>query len=702
MGLQVWLPLNGNLENKGLGKINNIQGTPSYRANGKIGSALELKNTKITISSSQLANLNTFTLCFWVNVNSSTSFTTDWVDIIGFNDISPTGTQGYFRCETCYNLTNWKGAHWHDNNVNAMLGSKISGTEIHTKNDDIWCHCVLVCNNKISKISFYTNGELTGEFVHNGGAINNTGTFYLGDIHNIVGAINDVRFYDEALSPMQIKLISQGLVAHYLLNRNGLGVTNLLKNGFGELGTENWQNASNMFDDVPANHPEIYHNYKKVESSEFIPIYQNHEYKFSTWIKTAVTSGSSYPSLCPYDVDKKFISYYNCADGFNLATMTTLTQELKKGDTKIYVNDLSGWNANSGHYYNYAALFGYKDSTGYTYPDGIYTRDLGFFGSGTSAKTNLDKTNNVITLNSAYTGENKPVGTKICASTAGSIYFYPLGAITYASITDWVYKEGTFVNNDPRLAVAKYVRVFAYDNCYQAGITLTDLTLLSTEDNIEYDVSGYCHNGTKYNITDYTSDTPRYSVATKFNGTNSYINIGRGGMVRDEITVNIWGYMDDWTKYNSRLISCTESGGWNFELASGGKIHFALGTGNTSNTYKSPTGYTLSELSSGWHMFTGIYDGLTVKQYVDGIFNSSNNAYTTKTPIYYHGSNSILIGAEATGSATSIGGFYFNGNISDVRIYATALSESDIQSLYNNSAFLDSSGNIYATEYTES
>ena len=263
MGLQVWLPLQGNLENKGLGEINNIQGTPSYRANGKIGSALEL-NTKITISSSQLANLSTFTLCFWVNVNSSTSLTTNWTDIIGFNDISSTGTQGVFRCETCYNLTNWKGAHWHDNSVNAMLGSKISGTEIHTKNDDIWCHCVLVCNNKISKISFYTNGELTGEFVHNGGAINNTGTFYIGDTGNIAGIINDIKIYDEALSPMQIKLISQGLVAHYLLNRNGLGTTNLLKNGFGELGAENWKNASNMYDDVPPNHPEIYHSYKKM------------------------------------------------------------------------------------------------------------------------------------------------------------------------------------------------------------------------------------------------------------------------------------------------------------------------------------------------------------------------------------------------------------------------------------------------------
>ena len=60
---------------------------------------------------------------------------TNWADIIGFNNISSTGTQGVFRCETCYNRTDLEGAHWHDNNVNAMLGSKISGTEIHTKNN---------------------------------------------------------------------------------------------------------------------------------------------------------------------------------------------------------------------------------------------------------------------------------------------------------------------------------------------------------------------------------------------------------------------------------------------------------------------------------------------------------------------------------------------------------------------------------------
>ena len=37
---------------------------------------------------------------------------------------------------------------------------------------------------------------------------------------------------------------------------------------------------------------------------------------------------------------------------------------------------------------------------------------------------------------------------------------------------------------------------------------------------------------------------------------------------------------------------------------------------------------------------------------------------------------------------------YYNGQISDVRIYATALSDSDILELYQSSASVDNNGNL--------
>jgi hypothetical protein len=156
--------------------------------------------------------------------------------------------------------------------------------------------------------------------------------------------------------------------------------------------------------------------------------------------------------------------------------------------------------------------------------------------------------------------------------------------------------------------------------------------------------------------------------------------------------------MDDWTAFSRGPLSCTEGGGWCFEKASN-KIRFAIGTGSTSNTYKTTAGFPLSDLTSGWHMITGAYDGLVLKEYVDGVLNTSTSAYTTKTPAYYHASNSIIVGAEATGSGVTTP--YFNGRISDVRIYATALSDADVLALYKNSAYIDSSGNVFASEYKE-
>jgi hypothetical protein len=50
MALQVWLPLNGNLENKGIDNIDNIVGTPNFITNGKISTNCLNNDTRITIN----------------------------------------------------------------------------------------------------------------------------------------------------------------------------------------------------------------------------------------------------------------------------------------------------------------------------------------------------------------------------------------------------------------------------------------------------------------------------------------------------------------------------------------------------------------------------------------------------------------------------------------------------------------------------
>lgn len=502
--------------------------------------------------------------------------------------------------------------------------------------------------------------------------------------YNIPFLVNDIRIYDHALSPLEVKQISQGLILHYPLNRGGLGPTNLLKNGFGELGSENWNsNTSISTSDIPSGQSDIKASFGNGYTIEHISIYPTHTYKFSAWIKGISTSGYTYPSLFPYDVDGKFIDFHKCSDSFNLNTMTTLKQQLKTGDTKIYVNDLSQWNANSGHYYNYAAIFSYTDGTGYTYPDGTYTQNLGRFGSGTTAKTNLDKTNNIITLVTAYTGPNMPVGTKLCASTEGSTYYYPLGGLNLANIQDWTYKEGTFSASVARLKYAKYVTFWTYSGNRMAGIKIVDLTNEEMDSTIEYDTSGYGNNGTRTGTFSWTSDTPKYNISTEFNGTDNAIQTPNlTTMITDKnYTIAVW-------------INKATIGDKNFQTIYGGPSGFELEARNSSNTnpvfriYNWGGGTTPYEFNK-WYHFCFVHTDSDSKLYINGELKITGSSVNVPSGDYF-------IGAWKTSTSQN-----FEGNMSDFRIYATALSEEDVKSLYNNSAYIDNQGNMYGAIYEE-
>ena len=77
-------------------------------------------------------------------------------------------------------------------------------------------------------------------------------------------------------------------------------------------------------------------------TQEYIPITPKHSYTISAYIKSSGgTSGDTYPSIYPYDADKKFISNAHCPDGFLPTTLTTLSQPLNPGDTVIYATNLS-------------------------------------------------------------------------------------------------------------------------------------------------------------------------------------------------------------------------------------------------------------------------------------------------------------------------------------------------------------------------
>lgn len=220
--------------------------------------------------------------------------------------------------------------------------------------------------------------------------------------------------------------------------------------------------------------------------------------------------------------------------------------------------------------------------------------------------------------------------------------------------------------------------------CPNSADTLA--TTMGLNSTIEYDCSGFCNNGDKFGIFNWTSDTPKYAVSTNFPSGSNYINAGRGAMVKDSITVSLWCKYTTW----GNPISCTEGGGWNFENNSS-YITFSL--------YVSGVGYkvvrstkTPDNLKGEWHMLTGVFNKIQNKIYIDGELEGTVDTDSTNG-ISYNANNAILIAAEASGTQAPAQ-TNFVGNISDLRIYATALSADDVKSLYQNCATIDPDGTI--------
>ena len=97
-------------------------------------------------------------------------------------------------------------------------------------------------------------------------------------------------------------------------------------------------------------------------------------------------------------------------------------------------------------------------------------------------------------------------------------------------------------------------------------------------------------------------------------------------------------------------------------------------------------------------MLTGVYNGSNIKYYIDGVQVGSKSATGTIKQI----ANYLFIAAEAgAANATTPESNNFVGKISDVRIYATALSLEDIKELYQTSVSIDNKSNIYSREFIE-
>lgn len=689
MSLQLWLPLNGNAKNKGVFPVNNfsVANTTCITVSneGKIGKCYDFNST---VNNSGIyhvdagfmekcINNHSFSLCIWVKTTAT---------------------------DTCalslsYGLRIFVGDSSHTY-VTLYNSSRTVGCGSSTAvNDGNWHHICVTYNVDTNKIAIYVDGLVKSEVSYTSGYTYSSswtnGLFIGKDPNNVTvndhylfkGKLNDVRVYDHALSVAEIKELAKGLIVHYKLDEFNSS-DNLLVNGFGELGTTGWTNTSAFSTtEIPPGHPEIKASMHGGNmTSVFTPIVNTHTYTISGYIKATSSSGTTYPSIFPYDIDKKFIDNYKSQAGFNSNYKTTLAQPLHTGDTVIYATDLSAWTTGDNYYYH-VAIFGYKNSLGEVYPDMIYTQDSPAFGTKTD-KSHIDKTNNTITLNAAFTGEDRPAGTTICQATEGSTYYYPWGGISLSSITDWTFKTANFKpSTNNRLKACAYIRWSTHSSCRIAGNKLIDTF---NNDSRVTDSSGYGYHGVKNGNIGISTNTGRYSYSSSFNGVDSLIE--SDPLPLETKTISIW-VRTSWVSVTSykMLVHDKQTGlamGW-----TSNRLITYIGTGNGgsgSQIDMSTTSYT----ANAWNHIVVVKTGDTTRNvYVNGVLAAPSSVN------YWGGDlNKLNIGGRHINGAY---GSFFDGRLSDFRAYATQLSADDVLALYNTGAKITKDGEMMSYEFKE-
>jgi hypothetical protein len=154
----------------------------------------------------------------------------------------------------------------------------------------------------------------------------------------------------------------------------------------------------------------------------------------------------------------------------------------------------------------------------------------------------------------------------------------------------------------------------------------------------------------------------------------AYVNTFDDTINADGMTVTVWakGLPGGWNPWVSKN---GEGVGWQLRVNGGGSTPCWSVRGTSGNDDMSST---VGSVDGNWHFYAGTYSsGTGIRNlYVDGVLVATQSGDTG--PLATATAQRLVIGARDN-SGDSLGS-YFTGKIYGVRIYKTALSESEVNS----------------------
>ena len=179
---------------------------------------------------------------------------------------------------------------------------------------------------------------------------------------------------------------------------------------------------------------------------DFVSVDVTESYQLSGWARSGNEDGGQYIAnnlqhfgFASYDIDGNIILSQHVRK-IGGATDTRLAQALNPGDTRIALDDVSGWSNGGAEYHRSFAWYGYTDSTGHVYEDYTYTqnvkhKDVWDVGA-------IDYETNTITLRTAWDGPAIASGVAVRNAQSGATFNYAM--LNEGSVpNEWTQYEAT-------------------------------------------------------------------------------------------------------------------------------------------------------------------------------------------------------------------------------------------------------------------
>lgn len=609
MALQVWLPLNGNLNNQGLADVTVTNNGATVDANGKIGSCYSFDGTNDYISGSYTTSVNQ-SFCCWVYF---IALKTGHV----FDARTPSGV-GY------------QPIYINGNSI--QIGGSGGGyaTFGYTWEIGKWYHVCVTHDEAVGKL--YINGVLINQSTTAKGKDMGEANFTLGcrcnstNFENV--KLNDVRIYDHALSPREVAEIAKGLVLHYPLNRGGAGRDNNIK-------------ASTI-----ANR----------SCNNFV-----YNSTTNTWTMSAPVNSSSWG-----------VGLY-----INDTSIKWKSGESWVVSMEVYVPKAMTWNHDINNKPDVSDTSPY---TGNDYDD-----------------QRLYCSNGVMSSHSLQAGWNKIWFTQRAPAAYGLFNYSTNFGIVTTNETSAIDIQ---IRNIKGEIISAGLEV--KPSSWLPNPADADYTALGFDDGIEYDVSGFERNGTKSNMA-YSSDTARYHTSSVFNKQTSRVlipNIWNTSVKNPEITFAFWMKRDDYDDLYPHYMYndiCSIYMYPNDQYAGNGyglRISWKHDTASSSNGNTWATGRTIP--ADEWHHVCFTTKDGVMKLYIDGVMHSGINDRSS-TGQYIGNYNNGFLGYRLNNGEV----WSYGGELSDFRIYATALTADQVKQLYEAPISLANNGTLFANEFNE-